>query len=307
MKNWIPITGNFSEDNERIIFHGGIWHPLNSPLSENTEPIGQTGILLFNEKLSNGTIEATVEFEKLERSDEAEIIFNYYNQQRFICTGITNSDAKYELKSFANQWNFLSLSGFIENLPDKKFDLKVCLSGSTATLYINNIQAINYIIPEPIINSNIGFWARSKSSITFSHFSALSEKPKAFIVSQFGSFYDILYEEVIKPLCMTLGYEPIRGDEYNSCTLILDDIIAALKNASIIIADITPDNPNVFYELGYAHAIHKPTILLCEKSIREKLPFDISGYRTIFYDNSIAGKSKIEEQLKKYLQTIYPS
>ena len=85
---------------------------------------------------------------------------------------------------------------------------------------------------------------------------------------------------------------------------ILQDIIQDISNASIIIADVTMDNPNVFYELGFAHALKKPTILLADIEKREKLPFDISGYRTIFYSNTIGGKSEIEETLIRYLKTI---
>lgn len=86
--------------------------------------------------------------------------------------------------------------------------------------------------------------------------------------------------------------------------MILNDIIASIRSASVIIADITPDNPNVFYEVGYAHALAKPTILLCEKGIRNKLPFDVSGFRTIFYDNTIGGKRQIEDKLRSHLQSI---
>ena len=49
MKKWLPITGNFSEQNEKIVFCGGIWQPPNRLPSENFEPIGQAGILLFED------------------------------------------------------------------------------------------------------------------------------------------------------------------------------------------------------------------------------------------------------------------
>ena len=71
----------------------------------------------------------------------------------------------------------------------------------------------------------------------------------------------------------------------------------------MVIADITPNNPNVFYEVGFAHGIEKPTILLSDRS-REKLPFDISGFRLLFYDNTIGGKSVVEASLRKHLEAI---
>ena len=159
-------------------------------------------------------------------------------------------------------------------------------------------------IPMGMNHTQVGLWVRSKDKVTISNFKTNYMRPEVFIVSQFGDYYDVLYDEVIRPVCERLNYNPIRGDEVTSCTLILDDIITSIRSASVIIADITPDNPNVFYEVGYAHALAKPTILLCEKGIRDKLPFDVSGFRTIFYDNSIGGKRQIEEKLKSHLQSI---
>jgi tripartite-type tricarboxylate transporter receptor subunit TctC len=68
-------------------------------------------------------------------------------------------------------------------------------------------------------------------------------------------------------------------------------------------AEITEPNQNVFYELGYAHGKNKPTILLAEKG--RQLPFDVRGYRCLFYENSIGGKQKIEDGLRKHLQAIF--
>ena len=128
-------------------------------------------------------------------------------------------------------------------------------------------------------------------------------KPKVFIVMQFSDEYNTLYNEVIKPVTESFDLECIRADEFYTSSPIIKDIVDSIKESYIIIAEITPDNPNVFYEIGYAHAINKPTILLCDKK-REKLPFDVSGFRTLFYDNSIGGKSKVERDLKKFIENI---
>jgi hypothetical protein len=130
------------------------------------------------------------------------------------------------------------------------------------------------------------------------------KKPKAFVVMQFPDEYNDLYKEVIRPVTEDYGYECERADEAHTTNPILQDIIQSIKESSVIIADITPNNPNVFYEVGYAHAISKPTILLCDRK-RDKLPFDISGFRTLFYDNTIAGKSAVERVLKNILIRCY--
>lgn len=303
MNRWLALNGNFIEKNGKIIFLGGPMTPSNDP-SDISNSLGKHGILLFEDVMSSGEIEATVEFASFDKFDEAEILFNFQNDTNFMCAGIANCPAKYEYKSFNGQWDFIKLAGFNSELSLKKYTLKIRLIGSTVELYINNIRAFSAMSVSPIQKTNIGLWVRSKSSITISNYKAKYQKASAFIVSQFGGDYDTLYVDVIKPICERLNYDPIRGDEMATNSMILDDIISSIKNSAVVIADISPDNPNVFYEIGYAHAINKPTILLCEKSCRSKLPFDVSGFRTIFYDNSIGGKKKVEVRLQEHLQAL---
>lgn len=128
-------------------------------------------------------------------------------------------------------------------------------------------------------------------------------KPQAFVVMQFTDEYTDLFREVIDPVCSEFGYQVIRGDNVYTNGLIIEDIARSIRECSIVIADITPNNANVFYELGYAHGIGKPAILLSDRN-REKLPFDISGFRLLFYDNTIAGKKQVEDALKKHLDAL---
>jgi hypothetical protein len=74
------------------------------------------------------------------------------------------------------------------------------------------------------------------------------------------------------------------------------------RRPPLIVAEVTPPNQNVFSELGYAHALGKPTILLAERG--KQLPFDISGSRVLFYDNTIGGKTHVEEGLRTQLTAI---
>ena len=71
----------------------------------------------------------------------------------------------------------------------------------------------------------------------------------------------------------------------------------------MIIADITTKNANVFFELGYAFARNKPVILLAKKT-DVPLPFDVSSFRVLFYEDSIGGKPKVEEGLRNHLRAI---
>ena len=306
MQKWMPLRGNFIESDGSVVFQGATKQSPNNNGSLN--PFAQQavpdGIVLYEDMVSNGSIKATVEFEEFNEGDLAQIVFNYQGDLNYMCAGIANTPAKYGFNLVNGQVSTINSSGFIENLPITKFDIQLQLLGSFLELYINGIKVLISSIPYFVNFTQVGIWVRSNGKVTIRSFKTECKKPEAFIVSQFGGDYDVLYNEVIAPVCEDLHYAPVRGDEVASCSLILNDIITSIRNSAVIIADITPDNPNVFYELGYAHALGKPTILLCEKAVRERLPFDVSGFRTIFYDNSIGGKRKVEEKLKEYLQNI---
>lgn len=303
MKEWLSIQGEFKEDKTAIKFIGGD-APYKDIQTNEMKDGSKYGILLFDENFFNGTIEMTLEFDDLCEGDEAEIIYNYTGDINFSCVGITNTIFKYEYKNFNGNWNFNKAVGQTMLERRKKYLLKTEIIGSVLTLFVNNIKIFSTYLKEPQNRTQVGIWVRSRSSITIHDYKVSSEKPRAFVVMQFGENYDDLYQDVIKDVCEKNGYSVYRVDEGLGTGLILNDIVSAIKNSALVIADITPDNPNVFYEVGFAHALNKPTILLNEKSQRERLPFDISGFRTIFYDNSIGGKKLVEKRLSQFIQNI---
>lgn len=107
--------------------------------------------------------------------------------------------------------------------------------------------------------------------------------------------------DLIKNICENLNMNCIRADNLSG-TSIYDDIIKSIENSTVIIADLTKLNPNVFYEIGYAHAIRKleDVILICQKG--EQLPFDLRHFRIILYTNDFQGASKLQTTLLKRLK-----
>jgi len=61
-------------------------------------------------------------------------------------------------------------------------------------------------------------------------------------------------------------------------------ILDGIRRADLIIADVSRQNSNVFYEVGFAHALRKPTILLFNKKSNLSLPSDLAGLQYIVYD-----------------------
>jgi nucleoside 2-deoxyribosyltransferase len=119
---------------------------------------------------------------------------------------------------------------------------------------------------------------------------------------QFGEPFDTIYREVIKPESEKLGFEVMRIDELNQPGIIVQDIQRRIEDSKVVIAEISAANQNVYYEVGYAHALNKPTILLAQRG--KDLPFDIRSYRVIFYENTIGGKPLVESTLREHLHAI---
>ncbi len=182
--------------------------------------------------------------------------------------------------------------------------LQISVIGSRLQLYVNTILICEANIT--LKEQPIEFHFLGSDEVYIENVSIEKQLRTVFVVMQFTQEYNDLYNQVIIPVIEKYNFKCVRADDIYTATPILSDIINEIKSASIIIADITPDNPNVFYELGFAHALNKPTIVLSEKK-REKLPFDVSGLRTIFYDNTIAGKTKVEQNLEKFIEKIIHS
>lgn len=200
------------------------------------------------------------------------------------------------------QWENAVTVGFGDKPPVGTWiAIKIQVIGSLIELYIDDVKVCIYSMN--IQRSQIAFLFQGSKEIIVKNIKITSSLPECFVIMQFTDEFNMLYEEVIKPTCKSYKFHVVRADDNYTFGLIIEDITRSIREASVIIADITPNNLNVFYEVGYAHGIGKPTILLSERK-REKLPFDISGFRTLFYDNTIGGKSQVEQKLRKHLESI---
>jgi hypothetical protein len=109
-----------------------------------------------------------------------------------------------------------------------------------------------------------------------------SSEQTCFVIMPFGSPYDRYYANVYAPAVIEVGLEPLRADSLFRSTPIISDIWRFTRDATIMLADLSDKNPNVFYELGLAHAIGKPVILV--SSNIEDVPFDLRALRVLIYD-----------------------
>jgi hypothetical protein len=121
---------------------------------------------------------------------------------------------------------------------------------------------------------------------------------RVFVLMPFGKLWSSSVYKMIRRCCARSNVSCRRADDITNTGRITSQIIAAIANADVVIADITGSNPNVLYELGQAHAGGKPTIVLNQS---DKSPFDLQDFRQIFYKTSrLATASR---QLAKFLKS----
>jgi hypothetical protein len=168
---------------------------------------------------------------------------------------------------------------------------------------VNAVEVLAVTLPLALPKTQVGVYCRELSKITIHDFSVAAKPAKAFVVMQFSTPYNELFAEVIKPICTEFDVEAHRADDTFGPGLIIADVVRQIDQSKLIIAEISPVNANVYYEVGYAHARSKPTILIADRAV-ERLPFDVSPFRTLFYDNTIEGKRRVEEGLRRHLQAV---
>lgn len=115
-----------------------------------------------------------------------------------------------------------------------------------------------------------------------------------FVLTPFADEERVPFQ-IIRDVCTNAGFRCLRGDEENHTGDILAHIVRLIVKARIVIANVETRNPNVFYELGIAHALGKQTILI-SRSL-DAVPFDVQTRRILRWQE----ESDLRERLKDAL------
>jgi hypothetical protein len=110
-------------------------------------------------------------------------------------------------------------------------------------------------------------------------------KGTCFTIMPFGQPFDTYYERIYKPAIKAAGLEPHRVDDLFAPSHIVGDIWRYTTGAAVLLGDLTGKNANVFYELGLAHAIQKPVVMVA--ATIDDVPFDLRGLRVQVYDKNV--------------------
>jgi len=104
-----------------------------------------------------------------------------------------------------------------------------------------------------------------------------------FVIMPFAPPLGNYYSQIYEPAIHMAGMNAVRADDDIFATgKIMDQVWRGITAAKVLVAELTSRNPNVFYELGLAHALKKPVVLI--SSNEEDVPFDVRHIRVIYYD-----------------------
>lgn len=293
--DYTEFYGNWTRDQDTII--------CSSTPDDSTH-----GFALFGYYLEDGEIEADISVEGDILHSGAMIVFRANSDELYYGAGVGVWDDAYQL-SEGKKFGFTRLSGVgsRSNIkPNRTYKFRIVLEGQKADIYIDKIKVISYPNFPIQTGTSVGLFChkgeKGSFQAKFNNIRVSSSLPKAFVAMQFSEPYNEVYRDAVEPLVKEIGFELLRIDDVYGPGIIINDIINNLSGSTIVLAEISEKNANVYYELGLAHAFGKPTLLMATKGT--SLPFDVGSHRTIFYENTIAGRTKLQNSLRHSLMSL---
>ncbi len=294
---WAAISGRWKFEGQSAVYEG--------PADIQSGP--PFGIALGSIRFRDGCIVSRARLTRNERTS-AGVLFGYQSlESPYFVASIGGFDKAYSICEYrpGHGWFSIADAGTIKNLAaEHDYTIELKVSGQVARMTVDDVDVLDIVLSRPMEGTAVGLYAWGDAKVAFAETTIGRNAPTVFVIMPFEEPFDTLYREVILPNAESLGFEVIRIDEIRGPGLILEDIQQQIAQAQAVVAEITTHNPNVFYELGYAHALKKPAVLLVRREEGAKMPFDVQGYRAIFYDDTIGGKKIVERNLRQHLDAI---
>ena len=101
-----------------------------------------------------------------------------------------------------------------------------------------------------------------------------------------------------------VGIRSVRLDDIQPGALWTAAVTEAIKKADFIIADLTELNPNIIYEIGYAHALEKHVFLIVSRDAKADIPSDLTGYHYLFYADPEELPELVKYRIRPYIEQL---
>ena len=125
-----------------------------------------------------------------------------------------------------------------------------------------------------------------------------ASKPHIFVAMPFAAAMDDVFHYGIQGAANAAGFLCERADLSNFTGDVMDWVKRRIAGATLVVADLSSANPNVYLEVGYAWGCRVPTVLLVKDAA--ELTFDVRGHRCLVYKSI----RQLEETLRSELQEL---
>jgi hypothetical protein len=206
---------------------------------------------------------------------------------------------------------------FFANTLTREFNIPKDRVDAFSDTFLANLKFLRSFSPSPGIggeSANLGHSHSGKSenaSGQFTNVDLADGSPSegrvrefldtCFVMMPFGEWQDRYYRDIYVHAIKDAGLEPVRGDELYHTGSVVEQIWEQIEKAKLLVADLTGRNPNVFYELGLAHAAAKPVVFTAANI--DDVPFDLRHLRVIVYDiREPNWGAKLKQNMTDYLR-----
>jgi hypothetical protein len=298
-EKWASLVGRWTVKGPQATYEGPADSAVPTPY----------GVARSAHRFRDGIVSVQITLSRTEKTSGGILIGFQSIERPYVGIALGGFDRAYSIFEFRpdGRWELVEHAGLLSNLQSgHPYRLVVEVEGQKIRMTVDEVDVLETVLHRPVEGTGLCLYAYDTAQVVFDDVTLLRNPPKAFVVMPFSEPYDTLYRDVIKPVAESpeLAFDIVRVDEVVGPGMILDDIRRQIEGAHIIVAEISSHNPNVFYELGYAHALRKPAVLLIRKDRMQDMPFDIRGYRAIPYDDTIGGKKAVEETLRRHLEAL---
>jgi len=104
-----------------------------------------------------------------------------------------------------------------------------------------------------------------------------------YLTTPFRGFEEI--RRLIANTLIEMNVEPVLWEDLSATAQsIAEALQSQIQRADFVIADLTATNPNVIFELGYAQALGKQTLIIVQREASHTIPFNLSSHLYLSYD-----------------------
>jgi hypothetical protein len=127
------------------------------------------------------------------------------------------------------------------------------------------------------------------------------EPSLASVMMPFEASFDAVYA-TLQRTAEQAGLRCRRADDIWESPLVIQDVVSLIDRSCLVICDCTSRNPNVFYEIGIAHALGREVILITQAEA--DIPFDLRHLRFVKYLNNDEGLNALSTRLQPRLSEL---